>query len=99
VHVEEAVQLGDHVGERPGLVAVAGLEGVAVHRVADPGDLRPSRHLGHDVGQHLADPTGPHPGDEGDPAGVVVGSSRSASSQAVSGVVFGPSLTPIGLRT
>jgi hypothetical protein len=43
VHVEEALHLLDHVVEAAGLVAGAGLERVAVHRVADPGHVDPGR--------------------------------------------------------
>ena len=39
VHVEEALDLLDDVVEAAGLVARGRLEGVAVHRVAHPGDL------------------------------------------------------------
>ena len=39
VNVKEAAGLGHHVGECPSLVSVASLEGVAVHRVANPGHL------------------------------------------------------------
>src|SRR3954464_6514744 len=39
VHVEEPLHLLDDVVEAAGLVARARLEGVAMHRVADPGDL------------------------------------------------------------
>ena len=43
VDVEEALHLLDHVVEVAGLVAGGGLERVAVHRVAHPGDLHARR--------------------------------------------------------
>ena len=65
VHVEEALHLGDHVVEATRLVARRRLEGVAVHGVADPGDVEPGgRDLLDQRGQRVADPAGAHPGDE-----------------------------------
>ena len=43
VDLEEALDLVQHVVEAAGLVAAGRLEGVAVHRVADPGDLGAAR--------------------------------------------------------
>src|SRR5215218_8374246 len=39
VNVEETVELGHHIGERPSLVTVARLESIAVHGITDPGHL------------------------------------------------------------
>ena len=73
VHVEEALYLVDDVVEAAGLVARGRLEGVAVHRVADPGDLDArGGDLLDQGGQPVADLAGTEAGDEGEPAGLVV---------------------------
>src|SRR5260370_13353955 len=57
VHVEEPVQLVEHVVEVAGLVTARGFEGVAVHRIADPGDRGSVGGDGADARpQHLPDP-------------------------------------------
>src|SRR5688572_27130556 len=74
VHLEVAEHLVDHAVEVPRLVAVRGLVGVAVHRVALP------HHLGagggdllHDRRQRVADLAVAHPADQGEPARDVLG--------------------------
>ena len=70
MHLEEAPDLVDDVVELAGLVAVLGLEGVAVHRIADPGHLDAGRgDLLDKVGKQVADLACAEPGDEGDLAG------------------------------
>ncbi len=44
VHLEEASHLIEHIVESPGLMAARGIERVAMHRVADPGERSPSCH-------------------------------------------------------
>ena len=99
VHLEEAEHLVDDPVEVPGLVAVGRLVGVAVHRVALPHDLvaaggRPSRRSAAATSRTLPLPirliSVSRPG-------TLSGLSFSHSSMACSGVVVGPSLTPIGL--
>ena len=70
VDVEEAVDLGTDVVERPRLVAIGGLEGVAVHGITAP-HHRPTGGLDglDDRGKQPTYPSGPHPGDDGEPAG------------------------------
>ena len=63
--VEEPLHLADDVVESTGLVAGGGGEGVAVHRVADPGHLDAlGRDLLHQAGQAVADLVGAEAGDE-----------------------------------
>ena len=72
VHLEEALHLVHDPVEVPGLVAGRRLVGVAVHRVALPDDLVPGRlHLLDDRRQHVPDLAVAHPGDQGEPAGLV----------------------------
>ena len=74
MHVEEALDLVDDVVEAAGLVARGRLEGVAVHRVADPRDVDAlGGDLLHEGGQPVADLAGAEAGDEGEPARRVVG--------------------------
>src|SRR5215203_7510707 len=69
MHVEETVELLDDIGERASLVAVASLEGIAVHRITYPSHLATAGgDLCHDVGQDIAHLRRPHPRDERDPA-------------------------------
>ena len=73
VHLEEATNLVEHVVEAAGLVAGGHGDGVAVHRVGDPDDLRAfSLHALNDCGQLLADVLCAHAGDEGQAAGFAV---------------------------
>ncbi len=69
VHLEEAGHLVEHVVEPPGLVPARRLERVAVHRVADPHELRSA--LGDRLdqrGKTVAHLLGAHPRDERQPA-------------------------------
>ena len=50
---EEALDLAEDQVERPRLVAVRRLDRVAVHRVAGPDDVRPSRFDGADQRRQL----------------------------------------------
>src|SRR6266568_6938808 len=73
VHLEEARHLVQHVVEVPGLAAAGHLDGVAVHRVADPHDGGSAgRHLLHQGRQRLANPARAHPGNQGEAAGLAV---------------------------
>ena len=73
VHLEEALHLVDDAVEVPGLVTGRRLVGVAVHRVALPDDLMPGGlHLLDDRRQHVADLAVAHPGDQRQPARLVV---------------------------
>ncbi|CAM3831476.1 hypothetical protein NOZE110980_16960 [Nocardioides zeicaulis] len=86
MHVEEALDLLDDVVEAAGLVARRGLEGVAVHRVADPGHLHA---LGGDLldqrREAVADLVGAEAGHEGEPARGVVGVEARGVGQGVVG--------------
>ena len=42
VHLEEAGHLVEHIVESPGLMTARGIERVAMHRVADPGERSPA---------------------------------------------------------
>jgi hypothetical protein len=66
---EEALDLVEHVVEPAGLVAARRLEGIAVHRVADPCHRDPLGPDGLDERrEQRLDPVGAEPGDEGQPA-------------------------------
>ena len=72
--LEVALDLVDHVVERARLVATAGLEGVAVHRIAHPHDGIAARlDLLHDRRQCVAHLGRAHAGDQAQPAGHAVG--------------------------
>ena len=86
VDVEEALHLLDHVVEVAGLVARGGLERVAVHGVAHPRDLHAGGgDLLDQVREPVADPTRPEPGDERQPARLVVGVEPVGERQRVVG--------------
>src|ERR1019366_2652145 len=94
VHVEEAVHLRQDVVEPPRLVPAGSLEGVAVHRIADPGDRHPGpggrrRSRTRAAPIRLMNVSRP-----GSPEGL----SASASARTSAGVAEGPSLTPTGLQ-
>ena len=73
VHLEEAANLVEHVVEAAGLVAGGHGDGVAVHRVGYPHDLRAfSLNALNNCGQLLADVLRAHAGDEGQAAGLAV---------------------------
>ena len=74
VHLEEALDLVDHVVERARLVTAAGLEGVAVHGIAHPHDrVAAGLDLLHDRGQGVTHLGRAHAGDQAQPAGHTVG--------------------------
>src|SRR5258707_1213133 len=86
VHVEEGVQLSKHVVEPPGLVAARRVEGIAVHRVADPRDWAAIFGDRADkAGQDVANSAGAHPGDQREPAGLAAGIERGRQREQVVG--------------
>ena len=81
---EEALDLGDDVGELAGLPAAAGRERVPVHRVAHPDDGVPRVADGaHDRRQRLADLLRAHARDEREPAGDPLRVQRVAQRERV----------------
>ena len=98
VDLEEPVHLGQDVAEPPRLVAARRLEGVAVHRVTDPGDRRPGSADRLDQGrQEVTDPRGSHPGDEGEPPGQAVRVERLGEREDLRGRGGGAQLDPDGV--
>ena len=96
--LDEALHLGQDAVERPGLVAVAGGERVAVHRVDGPDHLAALACDGaHQRRQALSILSAPKRPIERQPARLVVGVEQRRSGAAARRLgMVGPHFTPIG---
>jgi hypothetical protein len=96
--LEEAHHLVEDVLEASGLVAVRGGDRVAVHRVGHPGDLGAGiAHTLDERREPVADPPGPHAGDEGQPSRLPLGIQAVDQPQRVVEGGVGTELHPDGV--
>ena len=92
---EEAADFVEDAVEGASLVAVGGLDDVAVHRIAAPDDRMPlALHCADEGGEGGLDPVVPVAGDERHPAGRARGVERIEQAQQRVGIEAGAALHP-----